>query len=695
MSQYRLSQQSDASREIARAFAGSPDFSLLLEVREDKCFPGAPGWLGLGSLSLKPRESQEPHENGLAALVDAVAHGFYEWKVSSRERLQTSLFEICNAANPALGAEQRDNQKRKVVKAMDGLVHVVQRVGLQHPVFDAGSLCSMPFKRPTTVVTDTNSVLQGSLDFVVRFLCPMARIKVPAIVQMEILCWVDNYFGARRDSSKIPRFFGSVLNDHMRGQGAQRALLRLELLSDVELERARIGADPLRGIVQPDQEDKNLGSTTVQRSFADRLILETALQHLHQVNPGHPVILLTSDQGVARMALAEGTQVLFYEAADLEWLVGSTLLGTSFNPFTGALYSVPLTDLLWELAVTFGSCRIRASTSDQSVEVSALGEQFTWMPYHAKEDLLWVVANSKGMPGGSNTDPRAETEDGDAEPEADRAPETPASKPALPRILQPSYKFSPHSMFRLVQLLLPPSPHLNAELMISLGFTHERKLAEYRGFLYSGRFIEYSKTDITKTERLDSLWNALRGNNYEQLGQVLLGVESLAVFFEFIRAHQPVGSGAEWPIKEGALPNYRCLLEMSGLVLQIVGEGIYATPNNPLPSAFAEIAYSAYLKLARREDQYIATGAWLEELARGHGVHPLMARNRLQESRAAGMIERYIEGSTPDTRYSGRTFCMVEYNNGQLNTQDVALYEGDFLLPGKGGVSLRLKRGKQ
>lgn len=690
MSPFKLEEKYEASSEIARIFATSGNFEAILEVREDKCFANAPGWLELGRVFLKPTASQLSHQKGLSTLIDAVNQGFYEWNVSTRENLQRGLFALCDAGVAGHTADQRETQKKKAIKALDGLVHVVQRVGLQHPVFDAGSLCSMPFKRPTTVVTDTNSVLQGSLDFVVRFLCPTARIKIPAIVQMEILVWIDNYFGARRDPHKVQKSFGTVLNDHMRGQGSQRTLLRLELLDDVELERTKIGTDPLRGIVQPDQEDKNLGGAAVQRSFADRLILETALQHLNQVSPGHPVMLLTSDQGLARMALAEGMQVLFYEAANLDTVAGAKLPGTLFNPFTGALYSIPLTDLLWDLAVTFGGCRLRTSSASCSVEINALGEQLTWMPYHAKEDLLWVLSTAK--PEEIMTDGQL---DDDEVPDSQLAPAPTgiATQSAVPRDLLPAYKFSPKSMFRLIQLLVSGKPSSNAELMMALNFTHERKLAEYRGFLSSGGFISYSKNEIAKTEKLDSLWSALRSNNYEQLGQLFLNVESVKSLFDFIASHQPASSEAEWPIKDGAVPNYRCLLEMSGLVLQIVGEGIYATPSKPLPTGFADIAYATYLVLARREDQYVATGAWLEELARKHGVHPLTARNRLEEARAAGLIERYVEGSTPDTRFTGRTFSTLEFANGQLAIREVALYEGDFLLPGKGSVSLRLKKG--
>ncbi|NJO14997.1 MAG: hypothetical protein HC877_04390 [Thioploca sp.] len=83
------------------------------------------------------------------------------------------------------------------------------------------------------------------------------------------------------------------------------------------MERGDFGADPLRGVVTPssDPEDKALGLQQITRSFADRLIVETARRVQTQVRPDHPLALLTSDQGMARMAMAEGIEVFFSNRA--------------------------------------------------------------------------------------------------------------------------------------------------------------------------------------------------------------------------------------------------------------------------------------------------------------------------------------------------------------------------------------------
>ena len=172
------------------------------------------------------------------------------------------------------------------------------------------TLSRMPFRRTVSVVADTSAVLQGGIDFVALHLTPAARITIPAVVHMEILNLIDRYFSQRRAGKPSAQ----MLLDHVASQGGQRVLLRLE--RDHQLERSRLGADPLRGIIQPDSdaEDKSLGLQRVQRSFADRLVLETAIQRRDRVEPNHPVMLMTADQGQARMALAEGIEPIFFDA---------------------------------------------------------------------------------------------------------------------------------------------------------------------------------------------------------------------------------------------------------------------------------------------------------------------------------------------------------------------------------------------
>ena len=86
----------------------------------------------------------------------------------------------------------------KLGAALEAIARIASRIGLIRPIFDAHVVAELPFRRPATVVADTSSVLQGALDFVATYLQPMARIKVPAVLHMEVVNQADRFLSTRR-----------------------------------------------------------------------------------------------------------------------------------------------------------------------------------------------------------------------------------------------------------------------------------------------------------------------------------------------------------------------------------------------------------------------------------------------------------------------------------------------------------------
>jgi hypothetical protein len=343
-----------------------------VSVREEKAFK-ANGWLSLGQINLEVGEHKIDH------LIAAVRRGGFEWKLPELDNVRAELKDL-------LGLTDKDAPKLR--RALNAIAAIGVRTGLQHPKFDPHSLEAMPFRRSTTVVADTSGAIQGGLDFVVRYLHPAARVKVPAIVQMEIVNFAERFLSGRRAMRTRPV---DLLLDHLLSQGGQRVLLRLELQADTEIERTFLLEDPLRSAFQaeadPDVRDLNLSVPV--RAYADRLILEAARQHLAQSNLGHKVQLLTSDQGLARMALAEGIVPLFFSAVAASDLFGKRLTGTTLDPFSGRLCEKPIASLLWELATAFGSVRLETEDQTHVLIVAAFGEGLSWSPYQSHADLLW------------------------------------------------------------------------------------------------------------------------------------------------------------------------------------------------------------------------------------------------------------------------------------------------------------------
>ena len=401
MSTFQLSSKRDAETALARLLLRDSKKAesvtvLDLQVREDKCFGDE--WVNVGRIQLSPElsmASSEDSTDDYQRVIAALRHGFFEWTIPNHERLVSEI----TTALPTPEKGFTESQNKKISEVTKTIGHIATRCGLANPVFDALTLGMMQYQRPVSIVVDTNAVLQGGLDFFARHVTPRARIKVPALVHMEILNFVERYFSQRRRGSYTPQ----TLLDHVCGQGGHRVLLRLETDQNVEFERPRLGADPLRGVISNDSdaEDRNLGLQQVQRSFADRLILETAIQHRDQVAPDHPVMLLTSDQGLARMALAEGVQPIFFDSNAVSMLFGETLSGINFAPFEGSgskFHSTGLINLLWEFAATFGAACLSDESSAFGFEVVALGEDVAWQPYHSYEDLLWTRENATKGP---------------------------------------------------------------------------------------------------------------------------------------------------------------------------------------------------------------------------------------------------------------------------------------------------------
>jgi hypothetical protein len=128
------------------------------------------------------------------------------------------------------------------------------------------------------------------------------------------------------------------------------------------------------------------------------------------------------------------------------------------------------------------------------------------------------------------------------------------------------------------------------------------------------------------------------------------------------------------------------------ICFEIPDERIYATPAHPLPQQFAEAALASYQRLAKAVDQYVLTGAWLEDLVKVEGIHPVKSRSLLEEARVAGLLERFTEGSTPETAYQNHTLNLLELPQGHPTVRRIGIFEGDFLLVGKSSVSIRLKK---
>ena len=301
-----LSSPAEAEAAIARLLKeeyAKPNGRCSIWIRDDCAFD-KPEWLHLGYLRFPPLHREFVEFTEADTWKNIVRLGAFEWQVSTESDVENALTEL-------LGHE-KDDERFPLGTLLRDISSIAVRTGLLLPTFDSAALDTMPFRRSTTVVSDTSGVVQGGLDFVARHLHPAARIKVPAIVHMELVGSSDNFFKLRRATKKKNATRRRrELAEHLKSQGGQRTLLRLELHADTEIERTFLFGDPLREAFRTDNDGDvtGLNISLPIRSYADRLIVEAARQHQAYSGPGHAVQLLTSDQGTSVPTLELGVLI--------------------------------------------------------------------------------------------------------------------------------------------------------------------------------------------------------------------------------------------------------------------------------------------------------------------------------------------------------------------------------------------------
>lgn len=668
----RLLSPAQAEDTLAEMFSRAA--TCALSVSEERAFQDK--WLSLGDINLFVSANGAKSKGS----IGHIRRGAFEWL----------LPKLQNTRNEALDIFSKED-KPQVDRALDEIASITARAGLVHPPFDSAAIEEMPFRRSTTVVCDTSGVLHGGLDFVARFLHPAARVKMPAITHMEIVNQADRFLKIRRKRNPKSSHRIRELLEHFHSQGGQRALLRIELHEDIEIERTYLLGDPLRSAFtqDSDRDMRDLNLSTPLRSHADRLILESARHHQAQSGPAHAVRLLTSDQGLARMALAEGVNPLYFFPVRAREIFGKRLTGQVFHPFSGHIHAVSLTALLWELTTAFGAARLQWEDGS-AFKTSAIGESLAWQPCHAEQDLLWcecAPATKRHIETAANAD--ASRADAETTPESVQ-PSVGAQRASLSDGDGKSMlRFSVGRMFNLV-CALDDQQRLNREQAQEI---IGGKGDEYSRFLLSAHLVDWKDGIWKAGEGIQFFAAALRNERIKDVREVLLKVPSFAHFSEHLR-HLQIGQALDKAdLAHRALPVY-CQLGEIVLLCASVGNAVYSTPTVPSVEKFSEIALNRLGALEREASGLAATGEWLESLIRDEGIHPEVARRLLDEASERGLLRRYTEGSTTQLRHGDRKLRRLRLRNGMPTVEIVHLYRGDYLIPGKASVSLRIEEAK-
>lgn len=335
---------------------------------------------------------------------------------------------------------------------------------------------------------------------------------------------------------------------------------------------------------------------------------------------------------------------------------------------------------MWELATAFGHARLIADNG--TFEVSAIGENFPWSPYHSIEDLLWYEMK-----------------------ESERKPRV----PNLTRVGKGTALISDQQSNRVVSPTQPSYQRMNVNQLLTLICTlDDRQSLEqaeieqlldlsshstlhYRRFLASADYIRLEKNRWTATDRLKEISIAARNEDPRSMQTALAYAPSFQIL---VQRAKELNNGEPLDLSDlrgSARRTYLVLGELSLLCASVGRDLVFPTSSDPDADDFSRLALTRFEELAAT-DNIVATGRWLESLIRHDGIHPEVARRSLEQATESGLLRRSTEGSTAQTQYDDHVVHVLRVEGSMPVARPVRLYRGDYLIPGKASVSLRLGR---
>ena len=248
---------------------------------------------------------------------------------------------------------------------------------------------------------------------------------------------------------------------------------------------------------------------------------------------------------------------------------------------------------------------------------------------------------------------------------------------------------SVNGLFRLICGLDDNQVLDAARVAALLRVRNARNVDEYRRFLLSADLVEIDDDRWMATPFVRPLSADLRNEDAAALRDAFLKASSFADFDARI-AQSDIGHPIDMSGLSRSATTYRMLGELT-LICASVGRKVYATPVRPSPDLFAQLSLRRFRDLDNG-DGLVATGRWLESLIQHDGIHPEISRRALEQANEEGLLRRSTEGSTMQTDFDNHVVHVLRVDNGGMPAaMPVRLYRGDYLIPGKASVSLRIE----
>jgi len=604
-------------------------------------------------------------ETSTLGMGDELLHAYYSVRAARQKAPQEPEKDKKDTPDKgkARAKDTMEVQEQRILR--DQLGQALVRSGLLRPELaseEAADLLRLSKAQAVVLLPDTNALFNGTLHWLARALGRPQLWIQPVSVSLAQVQQRDAALKAmawKHKANNLPqalrsRVFVNATLGLLERLGSRYQVLEVppELLRYVR-PSAKEGTDPDQGDV-----------------LEDRLLLEAVHVAWRSTRSRAEKRVITSDVLFARVLHAEGLTPLFLQPPLLS---DEAVACVRFEPLSQRFEGSPLPLLLWDLAHTFSTVRLRRESEDQ-----AAAQLTTYWPRKGFQD--WTrerLQVSLRVP----QDVKPATAQMAAPPQpltAKQAPESPTERPTPRR----------RGRLRFSDILnlgghLQSGPKSMTELATRLPLLSEGAIRDAASVLELADLAEFRDENTLEAKpRLIELDGALRRNELDKASQLFNRLEPYQVILRWLKALKAISRPAasdELQSQLQGLP-YLLLIESALQLGQafIDGANIHDGSQRP-PLASITNAFSTKFKVF--EQQGLApVGRLLPELCRMLSMSPWALKRQLVQAISRGVLGDYMfEPAAAPWRSAASEHLVLAGGLRDVHLEPIAT---DFLLIG-------------
>jgi hypothetical protein len=554
-------------------------------------------------------------------------HPYYSVRAAQQKAPAEPDKEKKDAADrgKARAKDTAELQEQRILR--DQLGQALVRCGLLRPELaseEAADLLQLSKAQAVVLLPDTNALFNGTLHWLARALGRPQLWIQPVSVSLAQVQQRDASLKAMAWKNKpgnLPQALRSRVFVNATLGLLERLGSRYQVL-EVSPELLRYVRTSVKEGSDPDQGDV----------LEDRLLLEAVHVAWRSTRSRAEKRVITSDVLFARVLHAEGLTPLFLQPPLLS---DESVACVRFEPLAQRFEGSPLPLLLWDLAHTFSTVRLRREGEEQAVAQFATYWPRKGFQDWTRERLQVALRVPQDAKSATIQAPAAQLV-----PSAKPLPESPAERP------QPRKRGRP----RFLDILhlgghLQSGPKHMTELIARLPHLSESAIGEAARVLQqAGLAQSHDENTLGPRLRLLEFDKALRMNDLDEASHLLERLEPYQVTLRWLRDLRVLSRPSAPDELQSQLRgfSYPLLIESALQLGQAFIDGLNIHDGSQrLPTAFITGVFKAQFEEFEKQG-LVPVGRLLPELCRVLSMSPWALKRQLEQAVSLGILNDYM-----------------------------------------------------